>query len=620
MRKVNLIAAAVLAMAMTACNTQELELNDYKLGEDEFGFAIEKVTATRASAEEAPAPVTFELGNSGFYLTETVTELDYDTPATKGTPIYTENIDQYYPAINVVGYQQGGSDVFVPEASYEFFNNNASENRKVYSHHYSSDFWPAEDQEQTLWFFLKAPQDYLDETATDFEYGTSDGSIEFDYGSPLNGENQKDILFTSRTLTKAEYFDNPNFHSQGGAPVTFYHALTAVKFRTANDNAGTTKTIITKVEFTGLNASGHCKVTPTGNVSKENVAWSNLGTNGVVFTQEFENSAYSKEANVDNTIDYDSSNSNFGSSWTSAASTKNLNDEDGSLTFWFIPQEISEDVTLKVTFRVKTPDTPNGTEITHTIKIGETLNAQGVEWKAGQLRTYTLKPLDVDVDIFDTMEGWIKNDVHVTNTGNVHEYVRMTFVGNWYDANGDIVVGYKYAGDETNLPEGTDIDEMVLPWYGSGYPCTDPNDPSTIDLSLEDDETWKADKKYADPYGYFDESFLLTNIAEGSKWVRASGGYYYKEPIGPGVELDSKTQALFQSYTLTNVPTIYVPTAGSSTRVPAEGIHLVFEMAVQAIYAPVDENGDETSTWYAEWYDATGNPKLNPTTIPDSWN
>ena len=611
MKKIQILSAVVLAMAMTACVHEE-NFSNVKLGDDEFAFSISKITTK--SAVETEAPHSYQLGNSGFSLEETVTSLDVNTVDTKGTPIYTENIEKYYSTINVVGYQAGGSDVFVPEASYEY-NSESSDNKKVYYHHYSSDPWPAEDQEQTLWFFLKAPQDYLDETATDFEYGTSDGSIEFDYGSPLNGENQKDILFTSRTLTKAEYFDNPNFHSQGGAPVTFYHALTAVKFRTANDNAGTTKTIITKVEFTGLNASGHCKVTPTeGQVSKENVAWSNLGTNGVVFTQEFENSAYSKEANVDNTIDYDSSNSNFGSSWTSAASTKNLNDEDGSLTFWFIPQEISEDVTLKVTFRVKTPDTPNGTEITHTIKFGETLNAQGVEWKAGQLRTYTLKPLDVDVDIFDTMEGWIKNDVHVTNTGNVHEYVRMTFVGNWYDENGNIVVGYKTDGSG-----GENDNEMVLPWYGVGYPCTDPNDPSTIDLSLEDDEAWQANKKYADPYGYFDESFLLTNIAEGSKWVRASGGYYYKEPIGPGVELDSKTQALFQSYTLTNVPTIYVPTAGSSTRVPAEGIHLVFEMAVQAIYAPVDEDGNETSTWYAEWYDATGNPKLNPDTIPSNW-
>ena len=183
MRKVNLIAAAVLAMAMTACNTQELELNDYKLGEDEFGFAIEKVTATRASAEEAPAPVTFELGNSGFYLTETVTELDYDTPATKGTPIYTENIDQYYPAINVVGYKVGGDAPYVADASYEYmkpYEDTDDGLQKIYQHHYASDFWPAESDEQELYFFLRAPESYISSTTSNLTYGTSDGSIEFE--------------------------------------------------------------------------------------------------------------------------------------------------------------------------------------------------------------------------------------------------------------------------------------------------------------------------------------------------------------------------------------------------------------------------------------------------------
>ena len=58
---------------------------------------------------------------------------------------------------------------------------------------------------------------------------------------------------------------------------------------------------------------------------------------------------------------------------------------------------------MEVTFRVKTGDTPDGQEITHEIDFGKLLNEDrdsNVEWKAGQLRTYTLKPLDVDVDIF----------------------------------------------------------------------------------------------------------------------------------------------------------------------------------------------------------------------------
>ena len=87
----------------------------------------------------------------------------------------------------------------------------------------------------------------------------------------------------------------------------------------------------------------------------------------------------------------------FGNTWyaqTDSVNTKNLNDTTGSKTFWFIPQELTSNVKLTVFFRVKTPDTPDGTEIEVTTNFGEQL--ANVNWKAGQLRTYSLRPTDVD--------------------------------------------------------------------------------------------------------------------------------------------------------------------------------------------------------------------------------
>ena len=324
------------------------------------------------------------------------------------------------------------------------------------------------------------------------------------------------------------------------------------------------------------------------------------------FSQDFKNQDWSSEAGVDGTVGYSKDaehpeNDKFGDSWYSAAADKNLNNENGEWTFWFIPQEISDDVQLQVYFRVKTKDTQEGTEVIHTINFGELINQvpdpsnpgqtihreHNVKWEAGQLRTYTLKPLDVDVDIFDKLEDYTKSDLHVTNTGNVDEYVRMLVIGNWYGweseaskTNGDepsILVGYTSSDPSNN--------EMVTPW-----------------------SRWNTD------YGNFDASFLGGELAaERTDWVRASGGYYYTQKIGPGEKIPNSTP-LFSTYTLTegNIPTIYIPSNTSATRVPAYGVHLVMEVVVQAIGVPKKENGHDV-WWKQAWYDATGIEKLKPT-------
>ena len=583
-------------MALTACQREEIWNNGTALDKDVFGFSVEKMVSTRAAGEEAAAPVKIALGNSGYYMTETVTELDYAAPSTKGTPIYTENIDTYYNTINVVGYKAGGEDVFVPDAAFEFLH--PKDGKKVYGHHYGSDIWPAAGESQDLYFYLRTPADYITSTTSNLTYGTSDGSIEFDYTSKYKGSEQKDMLFTSRTLTKDQYYTNPNYHSQDGAPVTFYHALTGVKFRVGSANQSTTKTIITGVKFSGLKDKGHCKVTPTaGQVSKQNVVWTNLGTELGTFSQGFDNPAYSDldtlggNKPIDNGINLTDSANFAGTSLVSAASDRQLNDGDGSLTFWFIPQVVDTNVTMTVTFYVKTPDTPTGTKIEHTIKFGEILAGadaaidtdndgvkDGIFWQPGQLRTYTLDPKDVDVDIFDAMSNYTKSNFHITNTGNVDEYVRVMLMGNWYGW----LPGENPETDEPNI--------MV------GYTSDDINDDTMVD-------NWFF---RAAPFGNgFDNTFKMGVPANGNKWIRGTGSYYYYPIIiGAGEKLSS-SEALFTSYTLdpTWVPEIWIPVGG--TREKAQGVHLVFECAVQAISAKKSDGTDYADCWEA-WSAATG--------------
>lgn len=595
MKRYQILSAVAIMMAMTACQREEIIDNNTTLGEDVFGFSVKKTAATRAFSLEAPAPLTFELGNSGFFMSETVTELDYEAPASKGTPIYTENIDKYYKSINVVGYEVGGEDVFVPDAAFEYLH--AKDGRKVYGHHYASSIWPA-DADQELYFYLRTPADYISSTTSNLEYDSSDGSIEFDYTSKYRGSEQKDILFTSRTLTKNQYYTSPNYHSQDGAPVTFYHALTGVKFRVGSANESTTKTIITGVTFSGLKDKGHCTITPTeGQVSKQNVVWSNLDTDLGTFTQTFDNTPYADMGTqggskpLDNGINLTDSANFAGTSLVSAASDRQLNDGDGSLTFWFIPQVVDTNVTMTVTFFVKTPDTPNGTEINHTIKFGEILagadaaidadedgKIDGIFWQAGQLRTYTLDPKDVDVDIFDEMSNYTKSNFHITNTGNVDEYVRVMLMGNWYG----------WLPDQD--PETDEPNIMV------GYKTSNINDDAMVD-------NWFF---RAAPFGNgFDNTFTMGVPANGNKWIRGTGSYYYYPiVIGAGEKLSS-SEALFKTYTLDPawVPTIWIPVGG--TRQQAQGVHLVFECAVQAISAKKPNGSDYADCWEA-WSAATG--------------
>ena len=197
-----------------------------------------------------------------------------------------------------------------------------------------------------------------------------------------------------------------------------------------------------------------------------------------------------------------------------------------------------------------------------------------------------MSPSDVDVAIFDDMDGLEKDNLHVTNTGNVDEYVRVMLVGNWYDSAGDILVGYKYPSDATEFDEGDDINTMVTPWY-------------------------REDPVYG---SHFDDSFKGGRPRGENKWVRGTGSYfYYPDVIGAGDKL-SGTDAIFQSYILpeSEIPVVWVPSGGSGARVQAEGVHLVMEVVVQAIsaYAP---DGSKYATCWDAWSAATGEEiKIKP--------
>ena len=619
MKKIYIVMAVVATVMFSSCE-REKSFDNPTLGENELSFVMSGV-ATRTSAD-VPAPVkgvTIPFGTSAngeeLFLEETIEELN-PIPSTRGVPAYTVNVGTIYPEMGVFsqGWKSNGDATFSVMDLYDHKGTPSDPNAPItgnpdptkgdgwrYHHNYASSPWP-DDKKAKVDFYFRMP--VSDSDVTDLEYANK--KIDFHYVSPLSGSSQKDILFSYTSLSKEEH----DGYLENGAPVLMQHALTGVKFRSGHSNAKTTHTIITKVEITGLKDTGDCTIDFT---STPSISW-NASNNGKTFTQQFDNPDYEyttdEEGEItvtsgDGTVDYQKGDSKFGDSWTSAAADHNLNDKDGSLTFWFIPQMLTTATKLKVTFVVKTPDT-SGKDgagvITHTINFGDmtrrqTKNDDGsitygeyADWKAGQLRTYTLKPSDVDVDIFDHMEGMEKDSLHVTNTGNVDEFVRMMLVGNWYDDEGNILVGYKYKDtsdpnyikDHDENPKVT-VNDMVTPWYRE----------EPIYSKYFDEETFKDGR----PCGE-------------NPWVLGTGSYfYYPEIIGAGDKL-AGTKALFQSYKLPEsaIPTIWIEKAGTVGRVQATGVHLVMEVVVQAIGTtnPESPTGQAFGSWQEAWSYVTG--------------
>jgi len=608
MKKVYLLSAVLATLFFVSCERENFGNggNLGQLSDDGIAFVFDGVqtkSADMAVMSETPSGVSFKVGDTpgtSFTFTETVTNLNAYGPMTKGAPIYKENITSVagYKSVDVVTYLKNGALHSPGNALFDYMAPQGEDTGLYYAHSYPTSPWPS-DFDQDLYFFLRMPA--TDSNLTNPEYDSAEGKIEFDYEAYGTASAQKDILFASRTLNKNQYRQN---YASSGAPITFYHALTGVRFRTGSDNDGTTKTIITKVEFKNLYSKGHGVYNPdselfTWTVDEDSEADFSLSIAPPTYEE-----GYSADVK-DNTVNYvkpegEDAQPALGDSWYNEKyNTNNLNDAAGSMTFWLIPQafEGRNDVTLEVTFRVCTPSTPEGTEITHEISLGKILGEAGIEWKSGQLRTYTLDPKDVDVDIFDTMDSGsdasgsylIKENLRVTNTGNVKEYVRMLVSGNWYGWESEeamatedpkIIVGYKYSGaaGET-IAEGDNIDTMADYWsathstYGQG----------------------------------FDSSFTGGKVPSTSKWRRGTSGYYYTEPLGPGSALSAETTPLFDYYKFYDewTPTLYIPDPETGGRKAAVGVHLVMEVVVQAIGAE-DANGEEFEDCWAAWSNATG--------------
>ncbi len=519
------------------------------------------VTGCCTDARGVTIPLDSPIEGYALFLEESITISGeaFGAPETKGTPIYTENFiemsgGKFYGLAFPVSEGALSTAPAIPDGP--FIND-----EDVWIRKFPSDPFGGDD---VLYFFMRAQENV--EGMSGLRYSMSDGGgvIEFDYTVPLDAADQQDILFASRPVTKEE--------AKTEIPILFHHALTGIKFATDNDNSSDVSTYITKVEFPeALFRSGHIRIVSTS----ENGLWMddpdthsssqptvNDVSGGVVLGC---GETFTLTLDDGDIVDFETGGSfankgRYADSFAAAGNRKNLNDADASRTFWLIPQQMNDDVVMDVTFHVVSGGKDSG-PVTRRIELGKALTGN-VFWKAGEIRTYTLKADLMDVDIEDKVSGFEKTDVVITNTGNLDSFIRAHIVANWYGNAGDdygLAVGYRSSTDE----------EFVPAWR--------------MNASMTGDN-----------FGG-----VFTGLP-GNNWIyNGNDGFFYYRNVVPAGQ--SIPDPLFIKYAMDTTPAgvppevYYLDRKGG--KLPYTDLELVMEIPVQAIEA--EEGRTSRQAWEA---------------------
>ena len=581
MKKIYIAIAVLATAALTSC-VQEQSFNEHIMAENEVAFTLTRA-ATRAAEVGSPEikGVSLNLGkvgNNNLFIEETITDLNAVSPATRGVPVYTENVG-YLEGFDLAVYVPGKGNATYEKIDSEIYEDATNGNGWRYNYIYSSSIWPNKTDKVDFYFRMPASGNGVSSLAY------ASGKTTFSYTSPTTAEGQQDIIFSYVNINKEAH----DAALPGGYPVTFYHALTGIKFAIANELAERTKygVKVTGLSFIGLKNTGDCEVNVAATTLADKIKWDNLsGSASNAMTQTF---AYEDGDSNDKYVktytspgEGETDPNHFGSSFYGGGLSQNLNNDSVSYTFWVIPQSFAgnEDAKLRITYEM------NGVE--QYMDVSLSIIAKKA-WAAGQLRTFTFKLDDVNVKIEDTVtpkgnqtnayQGSVKSNPTVTNTGNKNAFIRAAIVGQWWDIrdpeNPAIVFGFR---DEVNNLY------LVESWYQDQFVNKEKSHGEFVGLA-----------------GYQDNTANTAGAVTYNGWTLCTDGYYYYNSI---VAPEQSTTPLFTSYTLKTPPQAIDPlTLGV---LPAGSLYFTLEIASQAISAadPSKLDGTDFDDWKKAWKNA----------------
>lgn len=161
--------------------------------------------------------------------------------------------------------------------------------------------------------------------------------------------------------------------------------------------------------------------------------------------------------------------------------------------------------------------------------------------------TNTFTPVTADINIDETFDGSVKENVKVTNNGDVDVYVRAKVVINWLDKDNNIL---------STQPTGA---SYQIDWAYDGV---------TIDGSSASGEELSTEK--------------------ANNWVEYGGFYYYTLPVAPGASTDNLIDKVVVTYPNETTYKLHV-------EILSQAVQAVPETAVQELWKVVIEEGSVTA-------------------------
>lgn len=223
--------------------------------------------------------------------------------------------------------------------------------------------------------------------------GVCQGSFDYTLPSASTGKdkkdatNQPDIIFA--ITPDCEYNANPN------VSLVFHHALSAIVFKVGRMPEGV---FIKSIAINGVYSSGSCAMTAKEN-NNISYVWSYNGLS--------QNGIYTEDIKAD------------------AVTGAQMGDEES--VFMMLPQTMGNNTRFDFVFSI------NGTEYT----LSKEFNTFITQWEPDKKYIFTIGlPDEIDVEIEDQVDGVVKKNVKIQNTGITVGYIRAAIVGYWINPGG----------------------------------------------------------------------------------------------------------------------------------------------------------------------------------------
>ena len=596
-----LFIAAVAALALVSCQQEkDINVNNVPGGKNNVSFVLQSGAPTRSGEVVSPVRkgISAEVGRvdgQSIYIEETITDLGYSEPETKGTPLYTENLGYLFRdklGVHTSTYTAG--DVVYQQISED----NLTDGKFwCYGYDYPTNIWGDQTTPVDFAFYMPANMTSSGVTPTFTGNATT-----FTYVSPETAVETQDIVFGGVTKTFKEYHND--YSKYGGTKVKLYHALTGVKFAIANakKNGKLEYDIqIKEIIFTGLANKGTCTFTPgTTGLDGGDITW-----DARTVKADPEDNVISQTFGANDLVDYNKATdgNHFAESYFDGGTKQNINDAKASKTFWLIPQVINGDTPATLTIKF----TMNGKDQEMTINMSDLHSSN---WMPAQIRTYTFKIDEVNLKIEDKVtlggsaaDGYStskKDQVTITNTGNCEAFIRASVVGQWLR---DIYAINPDTGEET--------DQLIESYPVFGF--TD-NVNNLYEVASWYQDQFVALEGASAPrrvQGHFVELSGYDKANGFNDWVLCDDDYYYYTvPVDPEAQDDngsSKTKALFKEYIVGTAPMSTI----AGLQINNKNMHFTLEIATQAIAA--NKINGLPEEWDVAWEKATGKKPVKKT-------